>query len=44
MKKLTEIENQNYFYELGLLNTIAGNSKEKAHTHKRYMQTKTNEL
>jgi len=26
MKKLTEIENQNYFYELGLLNTMAGNS------------------
>ena len=28
MKKLTEIENQNYFYELGLLNTMAGNSFE----------------
>jgi hypothetical protein len=28
MKKLTQIENQNYFYELGLLNTIAGNSFE----------------
>ena len=26
MKKLTEIENQNYFYELGLLNTMAGTS------------------
>ena len=28
MKKLTVIENQNYFYELGLLNTIGGNSFE----------------
>ena len=26
MKKPTEIENQNYFYELGLLNTMAGTS------------------